>query len=148
MSKESCFYYEFDGLSDAYNPVFKDRQIVFNGINASDDSSFILLILFEIKKGRTSLEFVNCGVNIVPLMTAPDTIVNGVFEMPLVEVDLSPEVFTELNAVNPWQFQYRCIKEKKVKDSSVRVVYRQCNADLVVVWGKPRTCMIPRLMIY
>lgn len=64
----------------------------------------MLLLLFEIRSNNGKLEFVACGLNIVPLTMSNEYLMNGVFEIPFVQIDLDPEVFSELNQINPWQF--------------------------------------------
>ncbi len=71
-------------------------------------------------------------MNVLPLTTAGDTVLNGIFELPLLDLHMCPEVFQELNIINPWQFQYKYLKEKKVKTLQPRVLIRQCNTDLSV----------------
>ena len=134
FNKESRIFFNFDQNSDAFNPVFKEKEIIFNNIDPSDETSFNLIILIEIGKSADSksLDCHICGMNVIPLVSAPDTIVSGIFEIPMLDIEMSPEVFQELNIISPWQFQYKYLKEKKVRTISPRVVYRQSNTDLSV----------------
>ena len=74
---------------------------------------------------------------VLPLTTSTDTVLNGIFELPLLDLHMCPEVFQELNIINPWQFQYKYLKEKKVKTLQPRVLIRQCNTDLSVASTHP-----------
>ena len=71
-------------------------------------------------------------MNVVPLTLNNEFVVNGVFEIPFINLDLDLEVFDELNHINPWQFHYRFMKEKKAMISPVSVIYRQCYGELAV----------------
>lgn len=149
LTKESKFFYEFDPSSDGYNPVFKSTPIVFNNVDVNDETAFILLLLLQIKKTENSYDYQPCGINIIPLTISQDSLMNGVFEIPFADLSLSPDVFHELNNISPWQFHYRFLKERKVQASPIRLVYRQCYGELVVVITlDPRICSVIRQTKY
>lgn len=137
FNKESRVFAAFDTTSDAFNPLLKEKEIIFNSIDPGDETSFNLLLLLEILPAPAGLAYHICGMNVLPLTTSADTVLNGIFELPLLDLHMCPEVFQELNIINPWQFQYKFLKEKKVKPLSTRVVVRQCNTDLSVAAADP-----------
>jgi hypothetical protein len=137
FNKESRIFHTFDQDSDAFNPVFKEKEIIFNSIDPSDETSFNLVLLVEILRSDPDFSYHICGMNVLPLTTSTDTVLNGIFELPLLDLHMCPEVFQELNIINPWQFQYKYLKEKKVKTLQPRVLIRQCNTDLSVASTHP-----------
>ena len=130
FNKESFLYFEFDKDSDAFSPKFKEAPIVFSNIDLTDETSFILLSLIEIKKPQDKYQYQIYGMNVIPIVTAAETIISGVFEIPLLDLEISPSLFEELNDCNPWQFQFRYLKEKKASTMPASIIFRQNNADL------------------
>lgn len=136
FNKESYIFFHFDEESDAYNPDFIEEPIVFGSVDMADESSFILIVLIEIKKTQDLVTYEIYGMNVLPTITQPDTIMNGVFEVPLLDLELSAELFQELNNISPWQFQFRYIKEKKAEARSASIIFRQNNADLADMYQR------------
>jgi len=130
FNKESKLFAEFDMNSSGNNPVFREKEVVFNGIDPSDESSFLLLVLVEIKNEGGKISYATRGINAMPMVSSSDIILSGVFEVPFVELELSSLVFQELNNINPWQFQYRFLKDKKGSQSPITLIYRQCHTDI------------------
>lgn len=130
FNKESFVFMNFDMESDAYNPVFKDKPVVFGDVDLTDESSFNLIVLIEIKKIKETYSYHIYGMNVIPAVTEADIVLSGVFEVPMLDLELSGATFQELNNISAWQFQHRCLKEKKAKVKPASVIFRQNNSSL------------------
>ena len=69
-------------------------------------------------------------MNVIPIITANEVVLSGVFEIPLLDIEVNPDLFENLNNCSPWQFQYRYLKEKKANTKPASVVFRLNNPDL------------------
>lgn len=143
FNKESYIFSNFDHSSDAHNPRFKEEPIVFGQLDLTDESSFNLIILVQVKKVGDTFTYHIYGINVLPVVTTSDTILNGIFEVPLLDLELNFSLFQELNNISPWQFQMRYLKEKKAKTLPISVIFRQNNTDLADMY--PRTSFLDEI---
>lgn len=130
FNRESYLFFDVDPDSDVHCPRFREKPIVFTSIDLSDESSFMLISLIEIKKQMETFTYQVYGLNVIPILSASDTLISGVFEVPLLDLDLSTNLFEELNNCSPWQFQYRYLKEKKANAMPASIIFRQNNTDI------------------
>jgi hypothetical protein len=139
FNRESAVFSELDPNSDVYNPVFLDKQATFGNIDVHDESSYCLITLVRVKEeaGRPSYQVV--GMNAVPLTITSDSVMNGVFEVPMIDLPVNQTFFSEFNNITAWQFQHRVHKDKKASLTQTTVMYRQSAHELSV--GLP---LIPR----
>jgi hypothetical protein len=136
FNKESFIFMNYDLESDSHNPVFKEKQVVFGDVDLSDESSFCLIAMVEIKKHHDEYSFEVYGINVIPSVSSSDTVINGAFEVPMLDLELSGALFQELNNISPWQFQYRFLKEKKCNAKAASIIYRQNNASIGDMYPK------------
>lgn len=136
FNKESFVFLNYDLDSDAFNPEFKESSVVFGNVDLTDQSSFNLVVLVEFKKKEDLCTYEVYGMNVIPAVTSPDTILNGVFEIPLLDLELSGALFQELNNINPWQFQHRFLKENKGNPRPASIILRQSNSSLGDMYPK------------
>lgn len=132
FSKESAVFCELDSASDASNPAFLEKQVTFGNIDTNDDSSYCLILLLRIKEEGGCVKYQVAGMNALPLTIAADTVMSGIFEVPLVDLPLNQAFFSEFNNISAWQFQHRVHKDRKASVSQTTIVYRQSAQELSV----------------
>lgn len=132
FAKESAIFCELDPSSDAYNPVLAEKQVTFGNIDTNDDSSYCLILLLRIQEEGGQIKYQVAGMNAIPLTISNDTVMSGVFEVPLVDLPLNQAFFSEFNNISAWQFQHRVHKDRKASVSQTTIVYRQSAQELSV----------------
>lgn len=136
FNKDSFVFMNYDLDSDAFNPMLKENSVVFGNVDLTDQSSFNLIVLVEFKKTHELYSYEIYGMNVIPAVTASDIVLNGVFEVPLIDLELSGALFQELNNINPWQFQHRFLKENKGNPRPASIILRQNNSSLGDMYPK------------
>lgn len=132
FAKESAIFSELDTTSDAFNPIFAEKQVTFGNIDTNDDSSYCLILLLRIKEEGGQIKYQVAGMNAIPLTISNDTVMSGVFEVPMVDLPLNQAFFSEFNNISAWQFQHRVHKDRKASVSQTTIVYRQSAQELSV----------------
>lgn len=132
FAKESAVFCELDPASDAYNPVFEEKQATFGNIDTNDESSYCLLALVKVREEDSRISYQISGINAIPLTIASDTVMSGVFEVPMIDLPLNQAFFSEFNSITGWQFQHRVHKDKKATMTQTAVIYRQSAHELSV----------------
>lgn len=109
----------FKGINDPSpskgKRVFQEKNVVFNRISSSDDSSFILVVLVESttkltpKHGLENLKYKTRGFTVLPFLESAETCLNGIFELPLFPAELTLDLFLSVTDVTAWQFQHRLL---------------------------------------
>jgi hypothetical protein len=142
FNKESAVFSELDPNSDVYNPVFLDKQATFGNIDVHDESSYCLVTLIRINEEASRPNYQVVGMNAIPLTITSDNVMNGVFEVPIIDLPLNQTFFTEFNNITAWQFQHRVHKDKKAALTQTSVIFRQSAHELsVVLYMTDRLCL-------
>lgn len=142
FAKESAVFCEFVPGSDALHPVFEEKQATFGNIDTNDESSYCLIALVKVKEQDSRVSYQIAGINAIPLTLAPDTVMSGVFEIPMIDLPLNQAFFSEFNSITGWQFQHRVHKDKKATMTQTTVVYRQSAHELSVDSLNESQCLL------